>query len=669
MSANPPDKELRSIITKKHRDRMIFDFRKGLRNIPRRSVAEGLVEFTERKRVLVSGTSARPGPYRFAVTPYLREPADCLSEYSRVLELVIMKGTQTGGTDGIMMNHELYCIEYGIGPVQYVSSDDDLAQEHMEKRLDPMISAAGMQHHIMAPVKKTSNKSTGDTKRSKSYKGTFLRVTGSRSESKLSSLPSRILHIDEIDKYLSVLSGGGNPVEKAVRRTDSYGNLMKIVYISTPKNKETSQIEPLFEQGDKRYYYFQCPSCGEYQKLEWSNIEWDKDDDGELVLEYDDDGNVTNNPVWLNCTNEECDYKIRDHEKAHFLKEKGHGGTAEWIPTKKPDRPGLRSYHVNALYGFRSWLNIVIQWCKINGDKDLLQDFVNDTLGETFADEIDKPNPHFLAARAETDWDRGQVPDKTAILTMGVDVHPDRLEAHLVGFGNFRESWSVDYFVFSGLPHDPNDETWDKLEDRIKQSYEKVNGTSMEITACFIDAGGEASDVVHGFCDRFPYAQGSYVGVFPTFGKQTLSKVVREYKHTIPAPDVHIHEQFLKMEIYQNLKKKVPTSGGRYPGGFIHFHDGYNEDFFNQLTAEDVIEEVDKKGLKKIIIGNPKRRRNETLDTFKMALGALYFVYLKYFEIWNEQRKRKKQKEMPVNWQLFWSQLGCDTNPVEDKEE
>ena len=217
MSKNPPNEELRDLILRKHREIMLDGFRNSIKKVPRKSVSEGLVEFTERKRVLVSGTSARPGPYRFAVTPYLREPADCLSEYSTVTELVVMKGTQTGGTDGIMMNHELYAIQYGIGPVQHVSSDDDLAQEHMEKRLDPMISAAGMSDRITPPVQKKANKGTGDTKRSKSYSGTFLRVTGARSESKLSSLPSRILHIDEIDKYLSVLSGGGNPVEKAVR--------------------------------------------------------------------------------------------------------------------------------------------------------------------------------------------------------------------------------------------------------------------------------------------------------------------------------------------------------------------------------------------------------------------------------------------------------------------
>ena len=161
---------LSELLEPKHKINMIEFMIGVVQNFRTCNVAEGMVEFVERKRVLVAGTSARPGPYRYNVTPYLREPAECLSDFSKVFELVMMKGTQTGGTDGIMMNHELYCMYYGIGGIQYVTSDDDLAQEHMEKRIDPMIAAAGMNHLITPPVKKKSNKSTGDTKRSKSIR-------------------------------------------------------------------------------------------------------------------------------------------------------------------------------------------------------------------------------------------------------------------------------------------------------------------------------------------------------------------------------------------------------------------------------------------------------------------------------------------------------------------
>ncbi len=260
------DPELRDLITPEYRKRMLDLFRKEMHLWPEISVGESLVDFAERKRVLVAGTSARPGPYRFSVTPYLREIAEEASESSLTTEIVVIKGTQTGGTDGIMMNHELYCIEFGLGPVQYISSDDDLALEHMERRVTPMISASKMDNKIIPAVQKKGSRVTGDTKRAKSYAGTFLRATGARSESKLSSLPSRILHIDEIDKYPLALAGGGDSVEKAVRRTDSYGNLKKIIYISTPKLKSESRIDPLHRQGDMRQYNIPVQNAGNYSR-------------------------------------------------------------------------------------------------------------------------------------------------------------------------------------------------------------------------------------------------------------------------------------------------------------------------------------------------------------------------------------------------------------------
>jgi len=663
LSKNPP-LNLTTPKQKKHMSDFMTSIVSGWQT---RSVAEGVVEFTERKRYLSSGTSARPGPFRFAVTPFWREVAECLSEYSRTVEVGVMKGTQTGGTDAVMMNHAAYCIEYGIGPVQYVSSDDELALEHMEKRLAPMIQESGLQEKIIPPVKSKTSRITGDTKRAKSFGGTFLRVTGARSESSLSSLPTRILHIDEIDKYLKVLTGGGNPVEKAIRRADSYNHLKKIVYISTPKKKATSQIEPIFQQGTMEYYNFHCPVCGELQKLEWSRIKWTKDEEGDFYIEYDGEGNVINDPVWMECKNKECDHKIRDYEKVTFLQEQGFGGTAHWIATKKPDRPGIRTFHINALYGFRSWLDVVVQWCKIEGDKDLLQDFINDTLGETYQDAIDKPDMHYLQARAETDWERGQIPNGVKILVLGCDIQKGkagngRIEWGIAGYGIKKEYWSSDYDMIAGNPYDPNDPLWDKLEEIIRKDYYKINGEAINIQVAFLDAQGEAAEVVKVFCERFPYSPGSWIGVFPTLGKKTQSDIVKEHTSTIKTPEILLDDQKLKAEIYHHLKKKVPVIGSNYPVGFMHFHAGYSEEYYKQLTAEEVEEIMNTKGTAtEYYIHNKKQRRNEVLDVTKMQLGALYYVYFTYFKLWNERRKLRKYSEINRDWSLFWAKMDDDS--------
>lgn len=660
------DYEKIDVVTPDLRKVMIKTIVDIVKSFPEENVSEDLVTFSERKRVLVSGTSARPGPYRYITAPFWREVAYEMSESTKTTEGVVMAATQTGKTEN-MLNHELYCIEYGIGPVCYVSSDQELAEKHSETRFKPMLMAAKMLDLITAPVKSRANKGTGDKVNLKFYKGTFIQFIGSNSESKASSTPIRILHIDEIDKFKKQLAGGGNPIIKLLRRTDSFDKLKKIFYVSTPKRKATSQIEPLYEQGDMRKYHIQCqnPECGKLHKLEWSNIKWDKDDNGRVLLIYDDDDNMINDPVRHECPH--CGYKMKCHEKVQAMRELGYGGQARWIAQKKPDRPGIKSWHVSGLYGFRTWLDIILEFQEAKDDIILLEDFICDTLGETWEQKVDKPDEHYLMSRVESDWERGQMPDDVKILTLGADIHPDRIEWHLVGWGRRKESWSIDYDAIGGNIYEPNDYAWDKMEEILTKEYVRISGDPIRIHVALLDAQGKAAEVVKTFCERFPYSDNVLQGVFPSLGKQTLASVVKEHESTIVTPEILLNDQLLKAEIYNHLKKKKPAVGSNYPAGYMHFHSGYSEEFFKQMTAEEVEEIQNAKGTKtEFFITNKKQRRNESLDTTKMALGGLYYMYYKYFKLLNKRQKLRKKKDIPADWSYFWSLFGIDEDIVEE---
>jgi phage terminase large subunit GpA-like protein len=658
VSRNP---EKIDVVTPKIRKKMLSLIVGIVMSFPKTNVAEDLVTFTERKRVLVSGSSARPGKYRYANAPIWREVAYEMSESSKTTEGVVMAATQTGKSEN-MLNHELYCVEYGIGPVCYVSSDEGLSLKHSETRFKPMLKAANMLKYIQAAVESKSNKSDGDKIGLKFYKGTFIQFIGARSESKASSTPIRVLHIDEIDKFKLQLAGGGNPVIKLLRRTDSYENLKKILYVSTPKRKATSQIEPLFKQGDMRYYHVECqnPECGELHRLEWSRIKWDKDEKGNVLLEYDDENNLINDPVWHECPH--CGYHMKCHEKVKAMAEEGYGGHAKWIPTKKPDRPGLKSWTASGLYGFRNWISIALEFQAAKDDVILLEDFICDTLAETWSAKIDKPDEHYLQSRVETDWERTQIPDDVKILSIGADVHPDRIEWHLLGFGRGKQAWSCNYDSEHGDIYEPNDPAWDRMEDILRDNYYRIDGSSIPLHIALFDASGKAAEVVKNFCERFPYTEGSINGVYPCLGKATLTGVVKEHESTIATPEILLNDQKLKFEIYNNLKKKKPAVGERYPNGYVHFHGDYHADFFKQLVSEEVEEISNTKGTHtEFFITNKAQRRNETLDTFKMSLGGLYYMYTQYFKMLNKRQKSRKKKEIPPSWDVFW-------NLFEDKE-
>src|SRR5437763_4813282 len=71
-------------------------------------------EWSDAHRRLPKKSSAEPGPWRTARTPYLREIMDCMSTTSDVEEIVFMKSAQVGGTECIL-NATGYVIDHAPG--------------------------------------------------------------------------------------------------------------------------------------------------------------------------------------------------------------------------------------------------------------------------------------------------------------------------------------------------------------------------------------------------------------------------------------------------------------------------------------------------------------------------------------------------------------------------
>ncbi len=75
-----------------------------------------------------------------------------------------------------------------------------------------------------------------------------------------------------------------------------------------------------------------------------------------------------------------------------------------------------------------------------------MQVWVNTALGETWEDRGGEViAPEGLAARREAFGDT--LPDGVLILTAGVDVQKDRIEAQIIGWGEGEQSWVVDHRV------------------------------------------------------------------------------------------------------------------------------------------------------------------------------------------------------------------------------
>ena len=114
---------------------------------------------------------------------------------------------------------------------------------------------------------------------------------------------------------------------------------------------------------------------------------------------------------------------------------------------------------------------MVANFLKAKRLPETLKVWVNTSLGETWKEATEGVDPKGLLNRKEN-WGR-IAPDGVAVITAGVDVQDDRLEAELVGWGIGQESWSLQYHVLHGDPAQPK--VWEELDRVLRQSMQRVD--------------------------------------------------------------------------------------------------------------------------------------------------------------------------------------------------
>ena len=163
-------------------------------------------EWADQHRVLPS-TSAEPGPWRTARTPYLAEIMDCLSTGSHWERVVLMKGAQLGATEAAL-NWIGYIIHHAPGLALLVMPSLDMARRNTRTRLDPMIEATPALREVIAAPRSRDAYNSAFTK---SFPGGVLVMTGANSAAALRSTPARYLALDEVDGFPPGLRRRGRP--------------------------------------------------------------------------------------------------------------------------------------------------------------------------------------------------------------------------------------------------------------------------------------------------------------------------------------------------------------------------------------------------------------------------------------------------------------------------
>jgi len=613
-------------------------------------------EWAEENRILPTGLTPMPGPFRWGVAPYMREIADCLSESSDVREVAVMKGAQVTFTVGVLENFIGYIIGVAPGPSIFISADKGMAEASVELRVDRMIESAGLAGKVFSQSEKKHNKKTGDTKAKKEFAGGFLLAIGPNVGAKLRSFSARYEVFDEIDAYPQEIgtsdhtkgktANEGDPIALAKKRTVAFEQIRKILYGSTPLDDSTSRIKPLFLKGDQRYYNVPCKHCGHMQVLRW------RDPDGTFRLKYETDaaGRLVHDSVHYEC--EKCRGAIRNSDKAVFLP------AGEWRATAEASEPGFRSYHISALYspvGMQSWEDICQEWINAKDDLTKLRAFVNTVLGETWVEKGEAPRYERIMMRRE-EYKKGHLPDGALplVVTVGADVQSDRIAVEVVAWGRDKESWSVLYEEVPGDTSDIDGEAWKALRQIITGRH-----AGLPVFRALIDSGFN-SPVVYQFCETF------VSGVLPVKGDARLQAdrgTSRVYAlREVPGyyvKRVDLDPGHLKQEIYNSLNRG--TADGKPPKapfpGYCHHPFDYGERYFRMLTAEERVRETTRDGKGRMVWHLQHGRRNEALDCRVYALGCLSVAYGERVKEIEGEDAEAKREAREYTWSDFWTEV------------
>lgn len=561
-----------------------------------------LSEWSEKNIVLTSEASAITGLIR--LHPFQVEPFDAFTD-PRIEQIVLMCGTQMIKTT-LLLCALGFVVDKEPGPTLMVCFKEQDAEAFSKDRLAPTIKASSA---LREKVSEAKSRDSSNTILHKRFDGGHITLVGSISPSNLAARPIRYLFCDEVDKYPASAGTEGDPIRLATERTATYRSRRKIVLTCSPTVKGRSRISKAYDASDQRKPYVPCPSCGHYQKLTWSQVRWD----GSLP--------VGERPATARYHCESCEAPWNDSQRWSACEKIQWRATA---PFK-----GVAGFWISHLYSpWKTLAEIVEVFLEVKNDREQLKTFINTTLAELWEEEGERPPQEILVGRREEyPWGPDAVAPKGVLfLTCGVDVQADRLEYEIVGWGRYKENWSLAYEVIEvrdsrGAPLSSNSiELWNELEKVLAREVPHVSGVSLSIMVMAIDTGDRPRPVYE-FASKHaaPYFGPAGIRVvsprtvIPVKGNDDNLRLISTISNENAARKrggiriVTVGTHAAKQEIYDALRLPRPSADAPAPG-YCHYP-MYRPEYFDGVVSEKRIVHTDGK-----ITWEKIYPRNEPLD-------------------------------------------------------
>lgn len=557
-------------------------------------------QFADAEIVLTTGPLAK-SKWQTSYAPYQRAILDAFHEPG--VEIAVVMGSSQWGKTACAVNLVAYHMAHDPCPILVVEPTvDPMAKDFARNRLDPVIAASPTLHEC---VSKKRAKDSSNTTLSKTFRGGSLAIGGANSAASLAARSSRVLILDEVDRYPLELAGEGSTIAIALKRTTAYRRHRRVLMISSPTIRGGT-IDTWFQRGDQRRYYVPCPACKFMHPYEWQNVRWADED-----------------PKTAHLVCPKCKHQIGEAERVAVLA----GG--EWRSEAEAKDSAIVSFHMWEAYSPLSSLKEIVagflraRQQQKQGDKSEMHTWQNTTLGEPVElDAGDGVEPHVLIMRRESTetWGDADMPEGACCLTMGVDVQDDRLEALVIGWGPGEESWLVDRQTLPGDTSQP--EPWKMLDEVLDHQYLHASQQRLPIQATCIDSAGHRTTLVYDYAMRQAarrvYAIIGRDGQRPIVSSPSPRKWGRQQRQ-VPLYTVGVDAAKALF-----VSRLGMTEKGH---GYVHLplKDWADEELAAQLTSERLVTRFTK-GVPSQI-WKKIRPRNEALDCAVYAIAALRLLH------------------------------------------
>ncbi len=517
--------------------------------------------------IVVDNTSPMPGRWRSDASPWVRELMEVFAD-NRISDIAVQCSAQSSKTQTVI-NLVCWAISEDPGPAMWVMASRDDAKDFVRDRFSPTLNAC---QPLAAQM-------IAEERLEFVFASCPLYFVGAGSPSRLQSKPIRWLFMDEVRNYPP------GALETVMKRTRSFWNTRRLV-ISTP-DTEGDTVDRAYKSGDQRVFNFRCPKCGQLQPLVMEQLKWDTNEETKPEGRWDFDRMAET--IRYECV--ACGHALRDVPATR----KAIARNGSFVRMNRSAPRHRVSFHWNALLPpWVSWRSVVEEFLLAraaarNGDLNPMKTFVNETLGQSWQDQLGEIEDFEFLLQRRAGYDFGEGWPEEQARFMAADRQASGGEHYwyvIRAMGNRGASRLVAYGRCNSLV---------ELE-RLRQKHK------VPIQNAVIDSGYKASEVYR-FCRATGWKpfKGDAAEYF-TFRDPRTQKVVRrlwQKTQVDPAVGTRMQGRVRPIGLFRWSNPGIKDLLFEYLTGLVGewtLPRSIGREYLKQMSAEHRIEERDARG-------------------------------------------------------------------------